>query len=513
MASSSYIIKDIDKLTDDQILEELFGDSEQTELTFTIPADSDLDSSDEDESAQGGENQIFSKMKLRSKNVVQAEGEEDESHENIQELNPEPLSHRAGPSHQANPSHRAGPSCQPENIQEVDPQPGPSHQGDTLHQQPRPTRNTQRRTTNWEGKEFVPPDIQFTGETLLPEEIMQLETPYQFFSYFFNEELLVKICEQTLLYSVQKDPAHPFEIQPNLLKKYIGILIFMSIVKMNNVRNYWSKNIGHPLVMNVMGVNKFEEIKKNLHLNDNSTALPVTDPNHDRLHKIRPVIDHLRKKFDSVPKEENLSVDEQICATKVRHYMKQYNPMKPHKWGFKVFVLSGISGFAYNFEFYSGQENVVLPGEPDIGASANVVVRLARSVPRNKHFKIYFDNWYTNLPLLVYLEQEGIHSIGTIRRNRFPGISIPAEKDLKKEPRGTSHESVGSVDNINVVVVSWNDNKNVLLASTFVGEQPLGKCKRYVAAKKEKIEIPRPAIVQEYVKFMGGVDLLDSLIG
>ncbi|RZF45405.1 hypothetical protein LSTR_LSTR002848 [Laodelphax striatellus] len=55
MASSSFIIKDIDKLTDDQILEELLGDSEQTELTFTIPADSDLDSSDKDESAQGGE--------------------------------------------------------------------------------------------------------------------------------------------------------------------------------------------------------------------------------------------------------------------------------------------------------------------------------------------------------------------------------------------------------------------------------------------------------------------------
>lgn len=126
---------------------------------------------------------------------------------------------------------------------------------------------------------------------------MQLETPYQFFSYFFNEELLLKICEQTLIYSVQKDPARPFEIQPTQLKKYLGILIFKSIVKMNNRRNYWCKTIGHPIVMDVMGVNKFEEIKKYLHFNDNSTVLPVRDPNHDRLHKIRPVIDHLQKKI------------------------------------------------------------------------------------------------------------------------------------------------------------------------------------------------------------------------
>jgi hypothetical protein len=54
-----------------------------------------------------------------------------------------------------------------------------------------------------------------------------------------------------------------------------------------------------------------------------------------------------------------LWVDEQLCATKARHFLKQYIPIKPHKWGYKLLVLAGISGFAYDIEIYSGQENNV----------------------------------------------------------------------------------------------------------------------------------------------------------
>lgn len=109
-----------------------------------------------------------------------------------------------------------------------------------------------------------------------------------------------------------------------------------------------------------------------------------------------------------VPPEESLSVDEQMCATKARHFLKQYMPEKPHKWGYKLFVLSGVSGFAYNVEVYTGLENDPIlraeKGEPDLGGSSNVVVRLARVIPNNCHYKLYFDNYYSSIPLLVELE-------------------------------------------------------------------------------------------------------------
>jgi hypothetical protein len=55
--------------------------------------------------------------------------------------------------------------------------------------------------------------------------------------------------------------------------------------------------------------------------------------------------------------EECFSVNKQICATKARHFLKQFLPNKPHKWSFKLFVMRVISVFAYNFEIFCGSNN------------------------------------------------------------------------------------------------------------------------------------------------------------
>lgn len=43
---------------------------------------------------------------------------------------------------------------------------------------------------------------------------------------------------------------------------------------------------------------------------------------HDRLHKIRPFVEFLKRKFSSLPVEENLSLDYQLCPTKAHSYFK-----------------------------------------------------------------------------------------------------------------------------------------------------------------------------------------------
>ena len=124
-------------------------------------------------------------------------------------------------------------------------------------------------------------------------------------------------------------------------------------------------------------------------------------------------------------------MDEQICSTKARSYLKQYLPAKPYKWGYKLFVLSGVSGFSYNFEIYTGSENDSnkrFENEKNLGASANVVVRLLRVVPTNQNYKVFFDNYYTTLPLVVELSKNGIHSLGTLRRNRLQNCKLPNDE-------------------------------------------------------------------------------------
>lgn len=106
-----------------------------------------------------------------------------------------------------------------------------------------------------------------------------------------------------------------------------------------------------------MSQKHFEKIRKVSHFNDNTYMITRNDANHDRLYKLRPVINHLLKRFQTVPYERDLSVNEQICSTKARSYLMQYMPAKPHKLGYKFFVLSGVSSYTYNCEVYTGQEN------------------------------------------------------------------------------------------------------------------------------------------------------------
>lgn len=54
-------------------------------------------------------------------------------------------------------------------------------------------------------------------------------------------------------------------------------------------------------------------------------TIPINKICHDRLLKIRPLIDHLMGILNNVPLDERLSIDGKICLTKVRHDMKQCN--------------------------------------------------------------------------------------------------------------------------------------------------------------------------------------------
>jgi Transposase IS4 len=72
-----------------------------------------------------------------------------------------------------------------------------------------------------------------------------------------------------------------------------------------------------------------------------------------------------------------------------------------------MFVLSGVCGFAYDFELYLGkQDNVLMDREPDCGASGNVVIRLSRSL-QNVNYKLYFDNYFNSPDLQIALAGRG----------------------------------------------------------------------------------------------------------
>eukprot|EP00111_Clytia_hemisphaerica_P021996 TCONS_00064679-protein len=85
------------------------------------------------------------------------------------------------------------------------------------------------------------------------------------------------------------------------IKAFLALIIMMGIVHKPDVNSYWSLDelLSTPSFSTIMNRDRFKLILKFLHFNDNSTYDPQ-DPDRDRLHKVRPILDILRNRFRTV---------------------------------------------------------------------------------------------------------------------------------------------------------------------------------------------------------------------
>lgn len=338
------------------------------------------------------------------------------------------------------------------------------------------------------------------------ESFINGSSPYDYFLKLFPAALLVLIVEMSNLYAVQNNKEN-FKLTVGELYIFLGINIMMTYIKYPSIRMYWSNILGLriDLIVDSMTGNRFEEIRRFLHFCDNNDL----EKNSRGFAKISPVLTALHSAFhDACSNEEFQSIDEMIIPFKGRSHLKQYVKNKPKKWGFKVWVRAGVSGYVHCFELYEGAKKSKTNSE--LGPIGDMVVRLCHGM-NDINCKLFFDNYFTSYVLMKHLLELGIHSTGTLRKNRFPSAinDMPSEKEMKKKGRGSSFV-VTSGDNISVV--RWMDNNFVHVASTFRGVAPVDMARRYDRKTKSIIQIERPAAIQIYNMYMGGVDLMDRMI-
>ncbi|KRY03083.1 PiggyBac transposable element-derived protein 3 [Trichinella patagoniensis] len=106
----------------------------------------------------------------------------------------------------------------------------------------------------------------------------------------------------------------------------------MGLVPKPRYSMYWSTELRCDAIADAMSRNRFQEVLRYLHFNDNSeTVLDRESPCYDRLFKIRPLIESIRQSCLRLEQEEYQSIDEKIIPYKGRNKLKQYIPKKPKK--------------------------------------------------------------------------------------------------------------------------------------------------------------------------------------
>lgn len=331
-----------------------------------------------------------------------------------------------------------------------------------------------------------------------------------FFSLFIDEQFYNLLADETNKYAEycrKKDNQGVekwYEVSAAEIKAYIGILIFMGIVILPEIEDYFTSEFCDcPLVRKAMTRRRFQLISKFLHLTDEEEKPIDNCIDSDILYKVRPAIniaEHYEKYF--LPGRE-LSIDEAMIKFKGRLHFKQYMPAKPIKWGIKVWVIADSStGYVLGLQVYLGKK---ADKNEDFLLGEQVVLDLGQHF-FDKYHCIYFDNFFTSLKLLQILFENKTYACGTFRNGRkgWPSIQTKNKKKSKKSDNLKRGESK-IMQSGNFVATVWQDKKEVKILSC--GIDPTQQVKKN---NKPRNTVMCPLPVREYCQNMGGVDLADQ---
>lgn len=369
------------------------------------------------------------------------------------------------------------------------------------------SKKKKKKRIHWLKKTFVAPKEGFM-EVLPPPPTDDELKPIDYFNAMFGINSYALLTEQSNLYSVQFNPNKPANISETEIRQFIGVLIMTGVYSFPEQRFFWKGSTRVESIASNISRDRFLQIKKFLHVVDNTEQLNSNDPNYDRAFKVRPLLNIVKENFRRIPKEEKLCVDEQMIPYKGKSIMKQHMPSKPIRWGYKMFLLAGgESGICYDFVLYTGKGD-----KAEYGFCTDIVLTLCETVPRNLNHQLYCDNYFTTIRLQVELKKMGIFATGTVKSNRLTDLSVKQLNDLSKEGRGAVDHRVAEVDGIQVCVTRWFDNNVVNCLSTLHDNQIVDSVKRWSTKQKQHIQVKRPAVIKAYNQWMGGVDLIDMLI-
>ncbi|XP_053370298.1 piggyBac transposable element-derived protein 4-like [Clarias gariepinus] len=346
-------------------------------------------------------------------------------------------------------------------------------------------------------------------------------TPVELFKLFFCPDAVATLCKNTnkqAARNIKQGRKYKWtDVTVDEFYKYIGLVFYTALIKLNDIRDYWRQNNIFSIAFpgTVMTRDRYRTISWNVHMSD-----PEEDqendsrkgtPQHDRLFRVRPLMDRIREACKTFyHPQRNLAVDERMVASKAKTSMKQYMKRKPIKWGFKLFVMADSSnGYTVDFAVYTGKD-AFYTGQ---GISYDTVMSFMDHSFLGSGYHVYMDNFYTSPKLFKDLRGKKFGACGTYRDNKKNCKDCP-RTTLNALSRTSLRGDFRWIRDGPLVFVKWMDSQEVSVCSTI--HAAFGETiKRKVKTSKGTWSIqtlPCPTPVLKYNEHMGGVDLSNQLI-
>ena len=232
--------------------------------------------------------------------------------------------------------------------------------------------------------------------------------PVQFFKLFYTDALFEKIATETNRNAETKRAEDPErhkgpwrETSAREMQAYYGARMVMQLLRADRDSYYWYQQpcyfmLHTPGFWKVFTRDRFAQLTRYLHFDDESTAAKPGTAGHDRLYKVRSLLEQLQAAFEReyVPDCE-MSIDEGMIPFKGRLSIKQYMKDKPQKWGVKGWLFCESStGYLFRFEIYMGKDrdlNILVEAEHaeednvDEGAAGDAGTGAAKTNTKRKY--------------------------------------------------------------------------------------------------------------------------------
>ena len=366
------------------------------------------------------------------------------------------------------------------------------------------------RVKNWIKDHDIPSDQSFvhilTSQSVPESDFFTVAeeqgiewTPVHLFELFIDDEILKHIVTETNTYARLKNQSYEQfrDTTVEELRCFIGILFVSGYYKLPSYRMMWeeSEDVNNIMISNAMRRNRFIELLRFIHFAPSSCNIR----DEDKCSKVRPLLDHLKEKckqyaiFDSC----NVSVDESMREYfgKSGQALKQRMPSKPIRSGYKIWCLNLQGGFLHNFRVYQGAGSKNQYSD-EFGCGPSVVLDLKDSLPEDRKFKFYIDNYFSSIKLAQHMKDLGHGVTGTLKRNMFEGCPVTEKPEMKKTDRGTIEQFLHK--ELGIVVCGWNDNNVVTMISNCDSVEPLEQVKRWNRSQKKFILVPQPSLNKKY---------------